>query len=545
MSLVSFFSRLPSELKRRKVVPVVVSYAVIVFVLLQVAEITFAPLGLPDWALTLVVVLSIAGFPIAAILAWAFDLMPGEVRRDRGTPGEAARPLVPEHDDGNHGPSVAVLAFEDMSPEQDQEHFCDGIAEEILNCLVHVEQLRVASRTSSFQFKGQRVDVGEIARHLGVDTILEGSVRKSGQRIRVTTQLINAVDGYHLWSESFDRELEDVFDIQEEIALNVARSLEVTLTAPVHEAYATRDIEAYELFLKGGHYFRRWGLRNVEFAVDMFERTVAIDPAYARGWAALADSYALICMYWAANETNLEGADRASQRALALAPDLAEAHVSRGLHHVVRGEHDLAEARFGRALELDPELFEALYFYGRVVFQQGMLEEEAALYERAERVRPEDFQIPILLRQVYQSLGRSDEALAAARRGVDGAEKYLQLNPDDTRALNLGFGSLVTLGEKDRAVEWAERSLALDADNADTLYNLACGFSMMGEIDRALDCMQRACLHGLTIAEWAENDSDLDPLRGDPRFQAILAGLRARKTPSAPDDSRRPRPGTG
>ncbi|MDH3422777.1 MAG: tetratricopeptide repeat protein, partial [Gemmatimonadota bacterium] len=492
MSLVSFFSRLPGELNRRKVIPVVVSYAVVVFVLLQVAEITFAPLGLPDWALTLVVVLSIAGFPVTVVLAWVFDLTPGGVKKDEVTPGEAVHQLPVAPHDGSPGPSVAVLPFEDMSPEQDQEFFCDGIAEEILNYLVQIEQLRVASRTSSFQFKGQRTDVSEIARHLHVDAVLEGSVRKSGQRIRVTTQLINASDGYHLWAESFDRELEDIFEIQEEIARSVAGALEVTLTARVPEAYATRDIGAYELFLRGGHYFRRWGLRNVEFAVQMFEKAVEMDSGYARGWAALADSYAMICMYWEADEVKLEGADRASQQALALAPDLAEAHVSRGLYHVLRGEPELAEARFGRALELDPHLFEALYFYARVAVQQGRLEQAAALYERAERARPEDFQTPILLRQVYRALGRGDEATAAARRGVERAELHLRLNPDDTRALNLGFGGLVDLGERDLAVEWADRSLALDPTNADSLYNVACGFSMMGEKDRAIDCLQRA-----------------------------------------------------
>lgn len=527
MALVSFFSsRLLSELKRRRVIPVVVSYAVVVFVLLQVAEITFAPLGLPDWALTVVVVLSIVGFPVTVVLAWIFDLTPGGGKSDKPPQSETVPPEAPV---GAHGPSIAVLAFEDMSPEQDQEYFCDGVAEEILNCLVQIERLRVASRTSSFQFKGERVDVSEIARRLNVDTVLEGSVRKSGDRIRVTTQLINAADGYHLWADTFDRELENVFGIQEEIALNVAHALEVALAAPVHETYGTKDIGAYELFLKGGHYFRRWGLRNVEFAAEMFERAVEEDPAYARGWAALAESLAMICMYWDPRESSLAAADHASHRALALAPDLAEAHVSRGLHHVIRDEQELAAERFGRALQLNPQLFEALYFYARVMFQQGKLEPAAALFEKAELVRPEDFQTPILLRQVYRTLGRVDEAVAAARRGVERAEARLELHPDDTRALNLGFGGLVELGEKERAIEWAERSLALDPDNADSLYNVACGFSMMGEIDRALDCLERACLRGLMIAEWAENDSDLDPLRDHPRFQAIVADLRARK----------------
>lgn len=530
MARSTFLRRLPAELRRRGVAKVVVSYAVAVFVLLQVAEITFAPLGLPDWALRLVVVLSIVGFPAAVVFAWVFDVTPKGIARDTGTephPEDAPSARLTLR---RHGPSVAVLAFEDMSPERDQAFFCDGVAEEILNRLGRIEQLRVASRTSSFQFKGQKADVGEIARRLKVDAVLEGSVRKAGNRLRISTELVNGADGYHLWSESFDREVADVFQIQEEIARSVADALEVTLAAPAPPGSTTEDIRAYELYLKGDHYFRKWGQRNVEFAVDMFEKAVEADPSYARAWAALADGCAMICMYWSTDDRLLATADRASREALRLAPDLAEAHVSRGLHHVIRNEPELAELSFDRALELDPELFEALYFYGRVCFQQGGLDRAAELFERAELARPEDFQTtPILLRQVYRSLGRKADSLAAARRGVERAEKHLELNPDDTRALNLGFGGLVDLRERDRAIEWATRSLAIDGSNADTLYNLACGFALMGDTERALEHLERASLHGVMIAEWAEHDSDLDSLRNTPRFRAILDHLRSSK----------------
>jgi TolB-like protein/Flp pilus assembly protein TadD len=535
MALSSLLRRLSDELRRRGVVKVVVSYAVVAFVLLQVAEITFDPLGLPDWSLAAAVVISIAGFPVVAIVAWVFDLGPSGVVRTGESGTDGAEVTAAEPASTARVPSVAILPFEDLSPEHDQEFFCDGIAEEILGRLVQIKQLRVASRTSSFQFKAQPIDVGEIARRLKVDAVLERSVRKSGDRLRVTTQLFNAADGYHLWSESFDRELEDIFDIQEEIAANVARALEVTLAASAFEAFATKDVRAYEFYLKGGHYFRRWGQRNVEFAAEMFERAVETDPTYALAWAALADSHAMICMYWDQEEHRVEATDRASLEALALAPALAEAHVSRGMYHVVCGEQDQAVVSFEKALELDSGLFEALYFYGRVCFQQGRLERALELFESAERAGPEDFQTPILSRQIYRSLGRPDEAMAAARRGVDRAAKHLELNPDDTRALNLGFGGLVDLNEKARAIEWAERSLAIDGDNSDTLYNLACGFAVMGQPLRALDYLEKAGLHGGTIAEWADNDSDLDSLREDPRFQAILAEMKARNHPPPSD----------
>jgi len=520
LAMSSIFSRFLGELHRRKVLRVAASYAIVAWLLLQVAEVTFEPLHIPDWVMTMVVLLAILGFPLALVLAWAFDITPGGIEKDSGAAERATAA------DAAANPSIAVLSFDDMSPDKDQEYFCDGIAEEILNRLVQIDKLRVAARTSSFRFKGQNVDIGAIARELNVSTILEGSVRKTGNRLRVTTQLINASDGYHLWSESYDRELEDVFEIQEEIAASVAAALELTLVAPSLQKYRTDNIEAYEYYLKGLYFFHRWGPTNVRYGVDMFAKAVASDPGYALAWAALADSYAMICMYWEASPANLDGADTASRRALALAPDLADAHVSRGLSYTVRREHEAAAAEFETALKLDPDLFEASYFYGRICFQKGNLEQAAALFEQAERARPEDFQAPILLRQVYSSLGRDEDAMAAAQRGVDRAEKHLQLNPDDTRALNLGLGGFVTLGNKERALEWAERSLAIDGNNPDTLYNVACGLAQIGEPERAMDNLELAGLRGVMIAEWAENDSDLESLHGLPRFKAIMEKIR-------------------
>ena len=521
LAITSFFSRFLGELHRRKVLRVAASYAIVAWLLLQVAEVTFEPLHVPDWVMTMVVLLAIIGFPIALVLAWAFDLTPDGIEKDGEDAAADTEAVSAPH------PSIAVLSFDDMSPEQDQEYFCDGIAEEILNRLVRIDKLGVAARTSSFRFKGQNVDIGAIARELNVSTILEGSVRKTGNRLRVTTQLINASDGYHLWSESYDRELEDIFEIQEEIAASVAAALELTLVASSSQDYGTDNVEAYEYYLKGLYFFHRWGPTNVRYGVEMFAKAVAADPGYALAWAALADSYAMICMYWDASRANLDGADSASRKALSLAPDLADAHVSRGLSFTVRREHEAAAAEFDTALQLNPDLFEASYFYGRICFQQGKLERAAALFEQAERARPEDFQAPILLRQVYSSLGRDKDALAAAQRGVIRAEKHLQLNPDDTRALNLGLGGFVTLGNKERAIEWAERSLAIDGNNPDTLYNVACGLAQIGEPERAMDNLELAGLRGVMIAEWAENDSDLASLHELPRFRAIIDKIRA------------------
>jgi tetratricopeptide (TPR) repeat protein len=334
---------------------------------------------------------------------------------------------------------------------------------------------------------------------------------------------VNTKDGYHLWSHSYDRKLEHIFEIQDDIAAKVAEALELTLHAgAAEECCTTDDVQAYDYYLRGMYYFHRWGLRNVRFSIEMFTKAVETDTEFARAWAALADSYAMICMYWSASEENLSGADSASLKALELLPGLAESHVSRGLYHFANRKNREAISEFETALHLNPELFEAYYFYARVRFQRGDLHEAAELFEKAESIRPEDFQAATFLRQIYRSLGREEEAKAAAQRSLERVRRHLKLYPDDTRALNLGCAAIAEHGDKELAMQWAERSLAIDGDNPDTLYNLACSYALMGESGRALDCLERANLRGMSIADWAENDSDLDSLHDDPRFQALM-----------------------
>ena len=525
--------KLVSELKRRNVFRMAALYAVVGWLILQVGEVTFEPLHFPDWAMTVLVVLVIVGFPIAMTLAWFFDVTLRGFKKDMGPPLQSAEvAAATQAKPLSSGPSIAVLSFDDMSPEKDQEYLCDGIAEEILNRLAQIQNLRVASRTSSFRFKGQPADASSIGRQLRVATVLEGSVRKAGDELRITTQLVNTEDGYHLWSHSYDRKLEHIFEIQDDIATQVAEALEVTLRkGPIEECCTTSNVQAYDYYLQGIHYFHGWGLRNVRISIDMFTRAVEIDPDYARAWAALADSYAMIFLYWDTCEEDLSGADSASMRALELLPGLAESHVSRGLYHFANGENREAIAEFETALRLNPDLFDAYYFYARVRFQRSELHKAAELFERAERIRPDDFQAPTFLRQIYRSLGREEDARVAALRALERAEQHLELYPDDTRALNLGCAALVEHGDKEKAMQWAERSLAIDGDNPDTLYNLACSYALMGEPDRALDCLERANLEGMSIAGWAENDSDLDSLRGDPRFQTLMECLKDHESP--------------
>lgn len=520
--------RLVSELKRRNVFRAAALYAVAAWLIMQVGEVIFEPLYFPDWAMTALIVLVIVGFPIAMTLAWFFDFTFQGFKKDTGSPPESAEVTTADKlHPPSGGPSIAVLSFDDMSPDKDQEYLCDGISEEILSRLAQIPNLRVASRTSSFRFKTQPANVSTIGRQLNVATVLEGSVRKSGDDLRISTQLTNADDGYHLWSDSYNRKLEHIFEIQDDIATQVAEALEVTLQiGSINKCCTTSDVHAYDYYLQGMFYFQRWGLRNVRYSIDMFSKAVEIDSYYARAWAALADSYAMILLYWSNSDEYLSGANSASIRALELSPGLAESHVSRGLFHFASGENSEAIAEFETALRLDPNLFDAYYLYARVRFQRGELDQAAGLFEKAQRIRPDDFQAPTFLRQIYRSLGREEDAKTAARHALTRTKQQLELYPDDTRALNLGCAALIEHGDKEQAKEWAERSLAIDGDNPDTLYNLACSYALMGEPDRALDCLERANLEGMSIAGWAENDSDLDSLHGNPRFQALMHSLK-------------------
>ena len=514
------------ELKRRRVLPAAAGYAVAAWILLQIGEVTFEPLGIPGWVMTTLIVVVILGFPVVLVISWFFDLTRKGFRKDVAEPGPETISNLSRNVAA--ATSVAVLPFDDMSLDKDQAYLCDGIAEEILNRLAQIKTLAVASRTSSFRFRKAAADAISVGKRLNVATVLEGSVRKAGDDLRITTQLIDVESGFHLWSNTFDRKLQHIFEIEDEIASHVAEALEVTLgTVSAETSSTTGNAIAYEFFLKGVHYFHRWGLRNVSFAIEMFAKAVEADPSYARAWAALAEAHAMTYLYWVASEEHLEATAEASEKALQLSPGLAEAHVSRGLSHLVHREDTAAIAEFEVALKLAPELFEANYFYARVRFQRGELERAAELFETAERVRPDDFQAPILLRQIYHSLGQHEKAIDAARRGAERAENHLELNPDDTRALNLGLAGFAEIGQKEKAVEFVERSLAIDGENPDTLYNVACGLSLIGEFDKALDCLERAGLRGMMIAEWAENDSDLAPLHDHPRFLSLMKTFRA------------------
>jgi len=424
-------------------------------------------------------------------------------------------------------PSIAVLPFANMSADPEQEYFCDGIAEDIINNLCHVRGLRIAARTSSFSFKGQNQDIRNIGNSLNVDHILEGSVRRAGKRLRITAQLITVDDGYHMWSERYDRDMEDIFAVQDEIAENVAHALEVRLTDREREIIKkapTDDITAYDYYLRA----RQWahqGVSRIEVAIELFRKAIAKDPGFAAAYAGLANVHSHEYMYLGRIDSGMADALSNARKALELDPNLAEAHAAYGYALSLGDDFGPAQAEFDKAIELNPSLFEAYYLYARACFAHGMHKKAAELYERAADVYPEDFQALLLAASIYHSLGADARAYELLQRGYAIVERILKLDPANVRARSLGCHALAALGRIDEAVEMGQEMVRMAPDNTGALYNYACLLAVLKRDDEALDHLERTVAAGFTAKRWIENDHDWERLRAHPRFVEILNRL--------------------
>jgi non-specific serine/threonine protein kinase len=440
-----------------------------------------------------------------------------------------AFPVTPLPAAAKTAPSVAVLPFRNLSSDPENEYFSDGLAEELINVLSKVEGLHVASRTSVFVFKNKSEDIRKIGEQLNVRTVLEGSVRKSGQRLRISTQLVSVADGFQLWSETFNRELKDVFEIQDEIAQSIAKALRVLLGDKAKQAMekkAAADVRAYDLYLRGLQYMHQLRCQGYEFALQMFGQALAIDPSYARAQAGVSLCYAQLYLFGGRQPAHVEQADLTSRKALELDAESAEAHVARGLVLGLKQSFDQSRQEFELALRIDPLLFEAFYFYGRALNTQGDLEQAAAMFEKAAQLRLEDYQCPSHLGAIYRSMGRVSQARAANLRAFDCIEKHLAHHPDDARATYLGAIVLSRLERSEQAVAWASRALKVGPNEVATLYAVACVYAGNGVADRALECLEQAVKNGYANKRWLENDGDLISLRGHPRWQALLASMK-------------------
>ena len=424
--------------------------------------------------------------------------------------------------------SIAVLPFRDIGREQDQDYFCDGMTEELINRLARIKNLRVVSRAAVQLYGESTLDIPEIGRRLDVEAILGGNVRRVGDQLRITAELINVLDGCRLWSERFDRDVRDVFAIQEEIAYNIVRSLELTLSAGEKrflQAPPTADAQAYDYYLRGRKFFYQYRRRGIELALRMFSLAIKHDPTFAMAYAGIADCYCFLALHTEHDPENLQKADEASRKALELAPDSAEAHTSRGNVLSLGRRHDEAKTEFEEAVRLGPHLFGAYYLYARDCFAQGEVEKAIELYRRASEADPQDYQAPLLVAQCYECLGRPAEAEAARRRGAEIVQQRLNVNPDDVRALYMGANALVALGEIDKSMEWATLALSMEPEEPMVLYNVACICSLAGKYKEAIEHLENAVRAGLRHKGWLDHDNNLDPLRDHPRFQTLLKTL--------------------
>jgi adenylate cyclase len=433
--------------------------------------------------------------------------------------GSAATPAPAVATQPTPATAVAVLPFVDMSPATDQEYFCDGMAEEVINALAHAGQ-RVVARTSSFAFKNRPDDVREIARKLGVSLVLEGSVRKAGERLRVTAQLIDAGSGFHVWSRTWDRRVEGMFAIQDEIAQNIATALGPTPST------SAPPITAAELHRRGRSYQHRFGQRAQRFAIELFHQAIAIDAKYAPAWAALALSYLLLYRYSFASEANRSEALAHAERALALDATLAEAWAAKGAAMTIFGDYGEADAAFQKAIALDPVSFEAHYYYARATTETGDYAKATTLFERAAAIDADDYQALVFASQCYRSLAQPERARETERRALASVDRALARDPTDARALVLSAAALIHFGNGDEARRRVERARSLEPDEPHCTYNAACAYVLLGEHERALDLLEKLDVGTKANGSWMQHDVELDPLREHPRFKAIMANTR-------------------
>ena len=426
-------------------------------------------------------------------------------------------------------PSIAVLPFNNMSGDPEQEYFSDGITEDIITDLSKISGLHVIARNTAFTYRGKSVTMTQVAQDLGVRFVLEGSVRKAGERVRITGQLIDGKDGSLVWADRYDRDLTDIFAIQDDITHTIVSQLKVRILPEEKAAIErapTENIEAYTYYLRGRQYLHLRTRAFLTLGRRMFARAVELDPHYARAYAGMATCDSLLAS-WHQMEISVDDILAITGRALAIDPDLAEAHAARGLALSFANRRDEAAAAFERALSLDPDGYEANYYFARFSFANGELEAAARHFIRAIEIEPDDYRSPLHLQNVLPSLGRPEEGERYARLGLERAEKALMEHPEGSGPAQLGAAALARLGERDRAKEWLARAMAIDPDDIHAQYNAACVYALLGETDRAIDILESYLAHASGERKrWFIHDSDLDPIRDHPRYQKLLEIIR-------------------
>ncbi|MGI0018109.1 MAG: FlgO family outer membrane protein, partial [Nitrosotalea sp.] len=580
-----------SELKRRNVYKVAVAYGVVGWLVIQVTATIVPALHLPDGLTTAVVVLVLVGFPIALVISWAFEMTPEGLKRTANISADevqsmpywskkkfaafvvgvaviagglfayqllrAPRSTTVSKSDNK---SIAVLPFVDISPAKDQEYFCDGISEEILDTLAQVEGLRVVARTSSFSFKGKNSDVAEIAQKLNVQNVLEGSLRREGNRIRVTAQLINARDGFHLWSETYERELQGVFAVQDEITRAIVDALKVKLAVAV-PAHRDLDGEAHDLYLQGLYFSNKSDEANLRKSLTLFQRALDKDPNSARAWAGIAKAWDWLSDAYMNPLDAFPLTKAAALKAIALDANNAEAHVYLAdVKRVLDWDMAGADAELRHALQLDPNSASAHLFSSLNALTQGNPEAGAAHMREAVKADPLSPLIANLSAEAYLLRGQYDEAIAEGKRTQELDPNYIYQTSviadayrekemyDEAIALFKKAQEMTGTAQPGLAVTYARIGRQSEArqileelkKTAATKYlpkeEIAAVYVALGEKDEAFKWLNRACddhggaLHAIGLRPVFR------ALHSDPRFADILRriGLDPAKVLSQP-----------
>jgi adenylate cyclase len=433
--------------------------------------------------------------------------------------------------------SICVLPFANMSGDAEQEYFSDGISEDIITDLSKVSALQVTARNSAFAYKGKSPDLRQVARELNVSHVLEGSVRKAGARVRITAQLIDGDTGNHLWAERYDRDLTDIFALQDEISEAIVKALKLKLLPEEKQAIERRgtdNAEAYDLYLMARQHYATGNLdvRLIEAIIRLCDKAVEIDPAYARAWALMGWAQSSLRFRYGKQDID---SSMAINKALALDPDLAEAHAVAAGNLRQQGQYAEAWAEIGVALRLDPECYEANIGAANVYFSQGRIADAIPYYEKATALMEADYGPPAMLITLHIARGETEAARRAARTCLDRAEAILAQDRSNGAAMGYGVSALAVLGEADRARDWIRRALVIDPDNQNMRNNFACALTIhLKDIEGALDLLG-PYLAQVTRSdlEWTKVDPDMDPLREDPRFQAMIAAAEARLAAAA------------
>jgi len=469
----------------------------------------------------------------ADLVGWTGDLEAPGWRKVAASVAELTGRAAPSPRRAVRKLSICVLPFANMSGDPEQEYFSDGISEDILTDLGKVSALAVVSRNSAFRYKGQHVDLPKVARELGVSHVLEGSVRKAGGRVRITAQLIDGETNDPLWAERYDRDLTDIFALQDEISEAIVKALKLKLLPEEKAAIEQRgtdNADAYNLYLMARSYYvtgNQGDPRQQEAIERLCRRAVDIDPGYAQAWALLATGqYAL----HQAHKRAGDGGRGALDRALALNPDLAEARAIKARILSDAGRHEEAAAEIAAALQLDPESYEVNYRAGFISYRLGRLQDAVRHYEKAAALIETDLKAIHTLISCYTAQGDGENTRRVARVALERAEKAVAQDRSNAPAMGVGVAALAALGEEERAKDWMNRALLIDPDNLQMRYNFACDLAAyLNDPDAALDMLGPALERDAGwLGSGLASDPDLASLRDDPRFQAMVAAAEAR-----------------